>query len=32
MLEQESFWQGEFGNQYSDRNKNEKLLASNISL
>ena len=32
VTEQESFWQGEFGNQYSDRNKNEKLLASNISL
>ena len=32
VTEQESFWQGEFGNQYSDRNKNEKLLASNLSL
>ncbi len=32
ISEQESFWEGEFGNQYSDRNKHEKLLASNISL
>ena len=32
VTEQEYFWQGEFGNKYSDRNKNEKLLASNLSL
>jgi spore coat polysaccharide biosynthesis protein SpsF len=28
--EQEDFWAGEFGKEYIDRNKNEKLLASNF--
>ncbi len=28
--EQESFWAGQFGSDYIDRNKSEKLLASNI--
>lgn len=30
--DQESFWAGEFGNRYIDRNKDSQLLASNISL
>lgn len=29
--EQEAFWAGEFGRQYIDRNKSEKLLASNLN-
>ncbi len=29
--QQESFWAGEFGNEYIDRNMSEELLASNIS-
>lgn len=29
--EQEAFWAGEFGNGYSDRNRGEKLLASNLA-
>jgi len=28
---QEEFWQGEFGNEYAERNKSEALLASNVS-
>ena len=30
--EQESFWAGEFGDQYINRNENAKILAGNISL
>ena len=29
--DQEEFWAGEFGEQYIDRNKGEKLLASNLN-
>ena len=29
--EQEKFWQGDFGNEYVDRNQSDMLLASNIS-
>lgn len=29
--EQETFWEGEFGDNYINRNKSEKLLASNLS-
>ncbi len=31
QTEQEKFWQGEFGNEYIDRNQSNILLASNIS-
>lgn len=30
--EQESFWHGEFGNDYIDRNNNDLIVASNLSL
>ncbi len=29
--QQESFWKGEFGNDYIDRNKSDQLRASNLS-
>lgn len=32
LTEQEMFWQGEFGNEYIERNKGEKILAGNIAL
>ena len=31
QTEQEKFWAGEFGTDYIDRNKGEKLLASNLN-
>ena len=30
--EQEEFWAGEFGDEYIDRNKNDKLLAANLKM
>ena len=30
--EQEEFWAGEFGDEYIDRNKSEKLLAANLKM
>lgn len=29
--EQENFWSGEFGNEYNERNKGDKILAANLS-
>ena len=31
LSEQEKFWQGEFGNQYVDRNVGQPLVAANLA-
>src|SRR5690349_24099528 len=32
LTEQETFWQGEFGNQYVDRNVGQPLVAANLAM